>query len=135
MTSSIIVLFGEAEKGDLEKPYYCQNLEQLFELLGQPPSQTQGLHFAVQSLMYGHPCLYFRVQEEGVSVPDYHFGLGFLHKASPNPQFPHIGALGFPGMGLQEVIEEGLIICKEHRSLLLMSEQDFYDWLTDKPVT
>lgn len=130
MNSSTIVLFGEAEKGDFETPHYCTDLESLFTLLGQPPEATQGLHFAVRSLLYGYHCIYFRVSEEGVSVPDYSFGLEFLHKSTLTQIA--IRALGLPGIGDQDIIEESLMICKERDSLLLMDEKDFYDWLTDK---
>ncbi len=130
MSSSAVVLFGEAEKGDLETAYYCEDLEHLFEYLGEPPEETEGLHYAVQSLLYGRPCIYFRVQEEGMSTPDYYFGLDFLHR-SPG-KFPHIGALYLPRMGMKEVIEESLTICREYHSLLLMNQKDLYDYLTDK---
>lgn len=39
-----IALFGEAEKGQFEYPYYCENLDQLAEFLGHPPPESRGLY-------------------------------------------------------------------------------------------
>jgi hypothetical protein len=125
-----VVLFGEAEKGSLATAYYCDSLQHLFEYLGQPPQETLGLFFAVQSLLYGMPCIYFRVQEEGISYNDYQFGFKVLHNTPQS--FLHIGALYLPGVGTRELIEEGIVICREHHSFLLMNEHDFYDYLTEK---
>ena len=129
MIPSVIALFGEAQKGELETAYYCEDLEHLFEFLGEPPQETQGLYFAVQSLLYGRPCLYFRVQEEGLSVSDYYYGLHLLEDLPKH--IPHLGALFLPGVGSKDLIQEGISICRHHRSLLLMNEKDFYDYMTD----
>src|SRR5438552_55416 len=127
MHTPVIALFGEAEKGQLEMAHYCRDLEQLFELLGEPPKETLGLFFAIQSLLYGQPLLYFRVREEGVSLKDYEYGLHLLHDDSFEPF--HLQALFLPGVGSKDLIEEGWKLCKARRSVLIMNEKDLYDYL------
>jgi len=132
MIASVIALFGEAEKGHLDTAYYCKNLEQLFEYLGEPPQDAKGLFFAIQSLLHGKPLVYFRVEEEGVSMRDYVYGMRLLK----DPDFPigPLNALYLPGVGSQELLEEGFSVCRQQKSLLIMDEADFYDYLTDKPT-
>src|SRR5690242_16921748 len=103
---SVIALFGAAGRGELETAYYCKNLPQLFEHLGEPPEETKGLYFAVQSILYGHPLVYFRVRDEGHSVDDYLYGLALLK----NPNYPlrDIQALFLPGVGSKELLDEAV---------------------------
>lgn len=125
----VIALFGEAEKGHIETAYFCKNLEQLFELLGQPPEDTRGLFFAVQTLLYGKPLIYFRVREEGISIDDYLSGLHLLWEDAYS--IIRLQALFLPGVGSKQLIEEGSKLCQARKSLLLMSEHDFFDYLMD----
>lgn len=118
-----IALFGEAEKGSLDFICPCRTLEELFERYGEPPEDTSGLYFAVQTILYGMSVLYFRVKEEGVSVEDYTLGLKILRKAP-------LQALFLPGVGLSSVIEEGLDLCREKQGVLIIREVDFYDYMT-----
>lgn len=129
-SSSAIALFGEAEKGDLETVYYCSRMEQLFHFFGQPPNDTTGLFYAIQTLLYQKPIIYFRVRQEGMSLKDYHFGLHLLRDYAR--KIPHVGALFLPRVGSKAIIDEGLSICQENRSLLLITEADFYDYLSDR---
>ena len=129
MISSVLALFGASSRGQVEKAYYCTELTHLFEQLGEPPQDSQGLFFAIQSLLYGQPVIYFRVLEEGVSVDDYLFGLTMLR--DPNWPLRDIRALFLPGVGSKEILEEGVKLCSDRHSLLLMSETDFYDFLTN----
>lgn len=129
MTASVIALFGESEKGALETAYYCRSLRELFEYLGEPPNETQGLFFAVQTLLLGTPIIYFRVREEGISLEDYFFGLHLLRDASTT--FIRLQAIFLPGVGSRELIDEGVTLCRERQSLLIVREADFYDYMTD----
>jgi len=129
MEAPACVLFGEAEKGSLGTLYYCPSLERLFCYFGSPPYDTEGLYYAIQAILYGKPLLYFRVHEEGVSTEDYLLGLHLLREQKN--EIPHVGALFLPGVGSQAIIDEGLLVCREHHGLLLMKEADFYDYLTD----
>ena len=126
MIPSIIALFGEAKKGKIEVPYFCKDLVQLFTSLGQPPEDTHGLFFAVQTILYGWPIIYFRVREEGISYQDYAYGLHLLR------DYPSIKmkALFLPGVGSKELIEEGSDLCLARQSLLIIRSADFYDYLT-----
>lgn len=128
--SSIIALFGQAQKGDLHTMYYCKSVEELFHFFGEPPKETQGLFFAVQALLYSRHLIYFRVKEEGACEKEYLFGLHLLRDFAP--KLPHVGALFLPQMGVQTVIDEGLLLCKTQKSVLLVQEADFYDYMTSK---
>lgn len=118
-----IALFGEAEKGSREAIYTCRSLEELFERYGEPPEDTCGLYYAVQTILYGMQVLYFRVREEGVSFDDYFYGFTLLKKAP-------LEALFLPGVGFSSIIEQGLDLCREKDSLLIIREADFYDYMT-----
>jgi hypothetical protein len=123
-----IALFGEAEKGDLRTPYYCQTLKDLVEFFGEPPKDSFGLHFAVQSLLYHFPLIFFRVQQEGFSHQDYLIGLDLLRH---DKRVHEIKALGFPGVGDKKLINAATPLCREYRQLLILREVDLYDFLTN----
>ena len=46
----IIACFGEAKKGKMATPYYIKNTDHLYENLGEPIKDTQGLDFAIKTL-------------------------------------------------------------------------------------
>ena len=129
MSTSVVALFGEAEKGDLNTIYFCNSVEQLFDFFGNPPNETEGLFYAIQTLLLGKSLIYFRVHEEGISHKDYLFGLHLLRRSSQ--EIPHVGALFLPRVGAKMVIDEGLSLCHEQRGLLIIQENDFYDYITD----
>lgn len=120
----VMALFGEAEKGQFQKPYILKELPQLVDLLGNPPPESEGLFFAIQALHYEREIIYFRVQEEGFSRSDYFHGFSFLRQAST------LHALCLPGVGDQEILSASLALCQLHNSPLLFSEKDLYDYLT-----
>ncbi|MCH9610124.1 MAG: hypothetical protein S4CHLAM81_02090 [Chlamydiales bacterium] len=125
-----VALFGEAEKGEYRTAYHCQDLADLATHLGEPPTQESlGLHFAIQSLLYSCPVVFFRVKEEGFSEEDYLFGLDFLQD---HKKFPKISALGMPGVGERTIIEATKPVCSLYSSLLILNERDLYDYLTSK---
>lgn len=125
-----VALFGEAQKGLFKTAYLCQDLADLAQYLGEPPSsEAQGLQFAVQTLLYNCPVIFFRVHEEGFSEEDYLFGLNFLKEKK---KFPQITAVGLPGVGDRQIIQASEPICALHNSLLILTESDLYDYLTSK---
>lgn len=63
----IVALFGEAEKGAFKKPHILNKLPQLYDLLGNPPQESEGLFFAVQALLYNREIIFFRVADEGLA--------------------------------------------------------------------
>ncbi len=123
----VIALFGEAGKGEFRTAYYCETLPQLEQCLGQPPEDTHGLHYAVQTLLYNKGLIFFRVKEEGFSREDYLLGLSFLMNRK---LVPNLTAVCLPGVGDREVIEATEPICSTHNSLLILKEADLYDYLT-----
>lgn len=122
-----IALFGEAEKGEYRLPYFCNSLDQLVDYLGNPPEQSRGLFYAIQALLYQRQLIFFRVQEEGFSIPDYLGGVSLLknHKIETD-----ITAFCLPGVADSEILEVVTPICEEYHSILITSEADFYDYLT-----
>jgi hypothetical protein len=124
-----LALFGSSQKGAHNEFFFHKSLLDLWLALGEPPSETEGLYFAIQAILYGKSVLFFRVAEEGENNDDYHKGLQLLRDNSSS--LPPIGALFLPKVGSHDIIEEGLSLCRTQHSLLLMKEADFYDWATD----
>jgi hypothetical protein len=122
-----IFLFGEAEKGEFCTPFVCRSLPQLAEVFGNPPEESLGILYAVQALMYEHELIYFRVKEEGFSVSDYMRG---IHLLENKEAFQDLAAICMPGVGDAEIIDATSPICSLHRSLLITTERDLYDYLT-----
>lgn len=123
-----VALFGEAQKGDFRKAYYCETLAQLADHFGEPPSkESKGLHFAIQALLYDYGVIYFRVREEGFSIKDYLKGLSFLENTT---RIPTLAAICLPGVGNGEILEATTPICAVYNSFLILTERDLYDYLT-----
>ncbi len=122
-----IALFGAAERGAFKTPHFFQTLSQLADHLGEPPAESEGLCFAIQALLLEHSVVYFRVQEEGFSAADYHWGLRYLNETD---QVPELSALCLPGLGDPAILELTQRICLLYNSLMLVSQRDLYDYLT-----
>lgn len=127
MDQGLIAMFGEAEQGEFRTAYYVETLPQLADSLGNPPPDSKGLHYAVQSLMYKHALIFFRVKEEGFSREDYFLGLEFLRNRD---LVPELAAVCLPGMGDADVLEASRPVCDMHHSMLITCEPDLYDFLT-----
>ncbi len=123
----VMALFGEAEKGNYKIPHLVQELPQLIDKLGNPPAMSEGLFFAVQALLYERELIFFRVAEEGYSKLDYFQGLKHL-ETRDKP----IHALCLPGVGDAEILDASQIICQKHKSFLITTQRDLYDYLTSK---
>ncbi len=127
MPACTIATFGEAEKGDYHTPYFFHALTELVDILGNPPQESLGLHYAVQALLFKHKLIFFRVQEEGFSSKDYLLGFKQLEKVD---HIGHVDAICLPGVGDSLIIEATQNLCRLHKSLLIMTEKDLYDYLT-----
>jgi hypothetical protein len=125
---STVLLFGEAEKGELGIPLICRSLPQLLQTLGNPPEETLGMDYAIQALLYDQELIFCRVKEEGFSVRDYTKGLTLIR--NKYPECP-VKAIFLPGVGNQEIIEATLDVCNLYKSLLVVTEKDLYDYLTN----
>ena len=126
-SKTTIFLFGAAERGELCTPLHLSSLEQVLDLLGNPPENTEGIRYAVQALLYQQNLIYFRVAEEGFSTEDYIQGLRILKQKNLQTS---VTAIGMPGVGDEEIIQAAIPICHLYQSLLLVSEKDLYDYLT-----
>ena len=122
-----IALFGEAEMGEYRTAYFFQTLPQLLENLGNPPLESQGLHYAIQTLLFNYNLIYFRVEEEGFSIQDYLLGVQFLEQTQ---LVNEISAVCLPGVGDGEIIGRVEPVCSLYDSILITSEKDLYDYLT-----
>jgi hypothetical protein len=122
-----VFLFGEAEKGDYCTPHLCRSVGQLMDNFGNPPEESLGIFYAVQTLLYNKDLVFFRVKEEGFSIADYKKGLKLLHVKE---SIPILSAIYLPGIGDHEVIHEVSTVCQIHKSLMVLTEKDLYDFLT-----
>ena len=129
MMRHTICLFGEAEKGDFSTPIFCTSLPQMVDMLGNPPEDSRGVHYGVQTLLYERTLLFFRVKEEGFSKEDYMRG---LHLLQNNETFSPLSAICMPGVGDTEIIDASQAICHLYNSFLIIDERDLYDYLTLK---
>jgi hypothetical protein len=120
-----VAFFGAAEKGQFRQACQCDTLEQLLDTFGHPPADTLGLHFAIQALMYKRRLLFIRVEEEGFSAGDYYQGVRLLS----GTKSVQLTAIGLPGVGDPDIIEACQPLCTSHRSLLLLTQADLYDYL------
>ena len=125
----IVALFGESEKGSFKTPHRLNHLPQLIDLLGNPPENSEGLFFAIQSILYEREVIFFRVAEEGFSTLDYMNGLKYLREEKK------VHALGLPGVGDPEIFSEFEKLHQIHKSLLITSQKDLYDFLTSSPLS
>ncbi len=122
-----VALFGEAERGEFNTAYFCQDLAELDQYFGNPPPESRGLYYAVQALMFKRQLIFFRVMEEGFSIPDYMTG---VHMLEEQHLFSHLDAIFIPGVGDPTVIHAMQPLCKRFHSILVSTESDFYDYLT-----
>lgn len=122
-----MALFGETEKGQYKKPYVLRDLAQLVDTFGNPPQGSQGLFFAVQALLYQRELVFFRVEEEGFSIPDYCFGLKYLEDPE---KIKRLHALCLPGIGDPKIMNASCVLCEKRKSFLIMTQKDLYDYLT-----
>ncbi|MBI3508555.1 MAG: hypothetical protein HY069_02810 [Chlamydiia bacterium] len=120
----VVALFGEAEKGQFKTPYYLRELAQLMDLLGNCPNDSDGVFFAIQSLLYNREVIYFRVAEEGFSKTDYFQGFRQLEEAQK------LHAVCLPGVGDTEILHASHALCHKHRSFLITTQKDLFDYLT-----
>lgn len=129
MGNHTIALFGEAEKGQYQTAYFCETLSQLVDYLGNPPPDSRGLYYAVQALLYHRNLIFFRVEEEGFSQQDYMVGLRLLEKEN---LFSNLSAIAVPGVGSCELIHAITPICALYNTILISTEPDLYDYLTER---
>lgn len=124
MRPLMIAWFGEAEKGAYHTPYPISSLDELVGTFGHPPKFSHGLFYAVQTLLYQRPLLFFRVEEEGFSLEDYLIGLRTIDSINT------IEAIGMPGMAETHIIDSIMPKLILHHQILLFNEKDLYDYIT-----
>ena len=127
MRGCTVAMFGEAQRGQYHIPYSCDSMAELLDTFGNPPEDSQGLHFATQALLYNWNLIFVRVKEEGFSRKDYLLGLKYLED---HKRVRKLHALFMPGVGDADIIEATKTICTYHNSILITTEHDLYDYLS-----
>jgi len=122
-----IFLFGEAEKGEYCTPRVCKSLAELADHFGHPPSESQGVLYAIQALLYERELIFYRVKEEGFSTQDYMRGIKLLRRKEISSP---LSAICMPGVGDAEIINSVHVVCRQRKSLLILTDHDLYDYLT-----
>jgi len=120
-----VALFGEAERGEFKIAYSCKTLADLETRFGEPPQESRGLYYAVQAILFEYDLIFFRVKEEGYSLPDYLFGLHILERGGVD-----LTAICIPGVGNPDILSAAHKVCVPRSSLIITSESDFYDLMT-----
>ena len=121
-----VFLFGESKKGEFATPVACHSLTDLCHYFGDQEEDSLGISYAIQTLLYNKDLIFCRVHEEGFSRKDYMQGFSLLKQIKP---FPYSQALFIPGVGDEELLEEAFNVCFLHKSLLVLTEKDLYDYL------
>ena len=129
MDKGTVFLFGAAERGRLCSPLYVASLPELLDHLGQPPEDSEGIWYAIQTLLFQRKLIFFRVSEEGFSVKEYTQGLKLLKQKEIGTI---LSAICIPGVGDPEIIGALTPLCHLYRSVLILSKRDLYDYLTAK---
>ncbi|MCF7806258.1 MAG: hypothetical protein K9M07_02950 [Simkaniaceae bacterium] len=128
MQKLTIVLFGEAERGSFHTLHYLKTLPQLNETLGNPTENSQAMDIAIQLLMYQRNLVFIRVQEEGYSLKDYMIGLKMIED---DQSIWNLAAIALPGVGDELILNECTQVCEKKRCIMIGSEKDLYDYLTN----
>lgn len=121
-----VFVFGAAERGCFGTPHFFTSLGVMAQTLGNPPEESLGIAYGVQTLLFQRELFYFRVEEEGFSRTDYLRGITLLQKEGKEMQ---LSAIGLPGVGDQEIISAIAPLCLKMNTLLIFSEKDLYDYL------
>jgi len=127
MNNKRIFLFGAAKKGALCTPLRFDSLSHLAEDLGEPPEDSIGIDYAIQTLLLNREVIFFRVREEGFAKEDYWRGVKLLYNHGEKLK---LCAICIPGVGDKEIIESLAPLSQRLRSILILSEKDLYDYLT-----
>lgn len=101
------------------------DLEELSLVLGEPIEGRSGVKDGIQALLYQYQLMFFRVQQEGLSVEDYYQGFAWIQKS----RMP-ITAMKLPGVGSRGLLASANTICLQKGSILVIDEIDFYDFAT-----
>ena len=123
-----VATFGESGKGEFRTAYFCHDILQLYEKIGEPVEGAAAIDFAVQALLQRQNVIFFRIAEEGFSEEDYLAGLRFLGNTD---LVQGVNAVYLPGVGTERVIQQAIEVCELHNSILVMNEADLYDYMTD----
>ena len=125
-----VALFGEAERGAVGTPLTMHSLSELNEKLGHPPSDSQGLLFAIQFLLFEQEVIYVRVQEKEFSTRDYLNGIkDFEAKVDTS----NLIAFCLPGVGDARIFHAVDPILSAYEALMITTQKDLYDYMTSLP--
>lgn len=126
-TKKTIVIFGESKEGEFQKLIFLNTLPDLANKIGEPTETGTGVHMAIQAMLFNHDILFYKVTEEGFSTNDYLAGLKLLEKDTLSSS---LAAIALPGVGTSEILNAASSLCALHKSLLIITEKDLYDFMT-----
>lgn len=127
MENKRIFLFGEAQKGSFCTPLRFKTLPDLAEELGNPPTDSNGIDFAVQLILFDRELIYYRVKEEGFAKDDYERGVKLLYNQGEKLR---LSAICIPGVGDPQIVEALACVSQKLQLILIMTERDFFDYVT-----
>jgi hypothetical protein len=130
MRKEVVLIFGESKKGEFLKLFYINTLPDLSTLLGEPTETGIGIHMAIQSLLFHKEVLFIKIAEEGYSTDHYSLGIKEINK---NPELI-ISAIALPGVGSSKILKEASLLAKKKNALLLLTEKDLYDLMTQSKL-
>jgi hypothetical protein len=123
-----VFLFGEAERGAMRSPIHLNSLPAILQQLGNPPPDSIGIDYAIQTVLFKRELIFYRVREEGFSLSDYFDGVKLLYNSGNKLR---LSAICLPGVGDAQIIEALGPICHKINSVLILNEKDLYDYLTN----
>ncbi len=122
-----VALFGESEKGRTRCLQFFSSLPELADTLGNPTKDSQGIHLAIQVLLFNQNLIFCKVKEEGFSKPEYIYGMQLLKETA---QVNQLSAICLPGVGDHEVIDIATKLCLAYNAIIITSQKDLYDYMT-----
>ena len=117
----MIAIFGESKAGEFNKLFSIKTLPDLATHLGEPTETGVAIHMAIQALLCKQQLLFYKVREEGGHSDQYLPGFKLIKTA--------ITAIALPGVSSPTLLESA----KRLAPLLILTEQDLYDFMTQSP--
>lgn len=129
MKQSKVAIFGECTEGRQDEWILLKNLPEVADILGNPTESGLGVHMTIQTILFDHFAFFYKISEEGFSKTEYAKGLKFLEHI---PCDYTLSAIALPGVGDNQILAEAKHLCDLHKCLLILTEKDLYDAITDR---
>lgn len=124
-----VLIFGESVEGEFQRPFLIKSLPDLATIFGEPTKTGLGIHMAIQSLLFGHNIFFYRVSEEGNNKEQYLQGFKLFEREAFSSS---LSAIALPGVGSLEILHAANILSELHKVLIITTEKDLYDLITNR---